>query len=335
MWQGVGSAIIGAGSSFLGNLFGASSNNSANRTNLKIAQMNNEFNERMLDKQIAYNTEMWNKQNEYNTAANQLERLEKAGFSPWTMMQGANAGSAQSAGGVNPPTATPVNVSPYNPDLSGVGNAVRGFLDYKLQREYNSAQIQQIHTDINYKNRMLMAELADKYASAKSKKARAMLDDTMRGLQPALAGSRVNLETAQAESERERKNLIISENLLKLKEFSTFDARVNAELAESAARVLNYAAMTDLTVAQTKHELEKQFKTIAETAGIKLSNNNLATMSGAIIEEANNKATRSGQAQNIWQGLYDAYAGFNNFIDSNIVKPSKKAWKDTRRSLGF
>ena len=59
-----GSGVLG---SLLGGLFGSSSQNSANKTNLKIAQMNNEFNERMMQKQMDYNTDMWNKQNEYNT----------------------------------------------------------------------------------------------------------------------------------------------------------------------------------------------------------------------------------------------------------------------------
>ena len=51
-------ALAGAGSligGIAGGLFGKSAQSDANATNLKIAQMNNEFNERMLEKQIAYN----------------------------------------------------------------------------------------------------------------------------------------------------------------------------------------------------------------------------------------------------------------------------------------
>ena len=49
-----GSALIGAGASLLGNLFGSKSQSDANKTNLKIAQMNNEFNERMMQKQVRH-----------------------------------------------------------------------------------------------------------------------------------------------------------------------------------------------------------------------------------------------------------------------------------------
>ena len=90
--------------------------------------MNNAFNEKMFDKQIAYNkemyqqqlgdqwkfyndakdnswklvgnqqqfqTDMWNKNNEYNSASSQRERLEAAGLNPYMMMTGGSAGTAQ------------------------------------------------------------------------------------------------------------------------------------------------------------------------------------------------------------------------------------------------
>lgn len=94
--------------------------------------MNNAFNEKMFDKQIAYNkemyqqqlgdqwkfyndskqnawdlvanqqqfqTDMWNKNNEYNSASAQRERLEAAGLNPYMMMNGGSAGTAQTMSG--------------------------------------------------------------------------------------------------------------------------------------------------------------------------------------------------------------------------------------------
>ena len=94
--------------------------------------MNNAFNEKMFDKQVAYNkemyqqqlgdqwkfyndskqnawdlvenhqqfqTDMWNKNNEYNSASAQRERLEAAGLNPYLMMNGGSAGTAQAMSG--------------------------------------------------------------------------------------------------------------------------------------------------------------------------------------------------------------------------------------------
>lgn len=124
----VGSAI-GAGASLIG---GAGATAAQNAANKDIAQMNNEFNEKMFDKQVAYNkemyqqqlgdqwkfyndskenawklvenqqqyqTDMWNKNNEYNSASAQRERLEAAGLNPYMMMNGGSAGTAQTMSG--------------------------------------------------------------------------------------------------------------------------------------------------------------------------------------------------------------------------------------------
>lgn len=62
----LGSALIGAGASLLGNIFGSKSQSDTNKTNLQIAQMNNEYNERMFNKQLEYNQDMFNQQIEYD-----------------------------------------------------------------------------------------------------------------------------------------------------------------------------------------------------------------------------------------------------------------------------
>ena len=67
-----------------------------NQTNLEIAQMGNEYNMAMLDKQIQEQWKMWQAENEYNSASAQRARLEAAGLNPYLMMDGGNAGSASS-----------------------------------------------------------------------------------------------------------------------------------------------------------------------------------------------------------------------------------------------
>lgn len=138
----IGGLLSGAGSvlgSIAGGILGSSAQSSANKTNMQIAQMNNEFNERMMEKQIAYNREnqqvqnQWSEDmyNKYNSPQAQVEQMKKAGLNPYTQGNspiGANQTSSQ-AGGINPPTATPVQVSP----VTGMADALRNASSMLLQ----------------------------------------------------------------------------------------------------------------------------------------------------------------------------------------------------------
>lgn len=96
----LGGALIGAGTSILGNVFGKSSQDKANETNLKIAQMNNDFNKAEAEKnrqfQSTFANDMFNKTNEYNSASNKRKRIEEAGLNPYRTMTGDVSGTASS-----------------------------------------------------------------------------------------------------------------------------------------------------------------------------------------------------------------------------------------------
>lgn len=100
-----------------------------------------------------YQTEMWNKTNEYNSAVNQRARLEEAGLNPYLMMDGGDAGSAQSVSGVNPPSGVnpSVPMSPAQEIMAGVSSvqdAVNSFYD-NMQK---SALTQEIQYSNYFKN---------------------------------------------------------------------------------------------------------------------------------------------------------------------------------------
>lgn len=174
----LGSALVGAGASLIGNIFGSKSQSDTNKTNLQIAQMNNEYNERMFNKQLEYNQDMFNQQIEYdwkkmqeqnthnalmaegafnrqakyNSAVEQRKRLEAAGLNPYLMMSGGNAGTASavsssagtggspSAMGVNAPTASPAVMQAFRPDFSGVTGVIQTLLDIQAQKGVREAQ---------------------------------------------------------------------------------------------------------------------------------------------------------------------------------------------------
>lgn len=147
-------AIIGGATSLAGNLFGFFSNRETNKSNKDINQLNNAFNERMMNKsfdyntalynqaykddiakmnmQNAYNTQMFNQQyqndlnkmhiqNTYNSAEQQRKRFEQAGMNPYLMMGGASLGSA--SGGAS---SAPTSASGGAPSASGVSAASAG-----------------------------------------------------------------------------------------------------------------------------------------------------------------------------------------------------------------
>lgn len=170
--------LLGVGTSILGNVLGNKNQSDTNKTNLQIAQMNNEYNERMFNKQLEYNQDMFNQQIEYdwkkmqdqnthnalmaegafnrqakyNSAVEQRKRLEAAGLNPYLMMSGGNAGTASavsgssgtggspSAMGVNAPTASPAVMQAYRPDFSGATGVIQTLLDIEAQKGVRDAQ---------------------------------------------------------------------------------------------------------------------------------------------------------------------------------------------------
>lgn len=170
-------ALIQGGCGVLGSLvggsFGASSQNSANKTNMQIAQMNNEFNERMMQKQMDYNTDMWNKQNEYNSPSAQVARLKAAGLNPYLMMSGSNGnlGSASSANSANMASSSGnPNMQAFNPQsaidsgVNAVGGAIANFISAKkaegelakmqFENQLLAEQVRSVAKDNEYKSLM-------------------------------------------------------------------------------------------------------------------------------------------------------------------------------------
>lgn len=134
--SGIG-PVISAGAGIIGNILGNKSQESANRANLEIAQMNNAFNEKMLERQLSYNTEMWNKQNAYNDPSAQVKRLKDAGINPIMAMQGNQGGVAANALGINTPQASSVSpMQAFRPDTS----AIQQSADMLFNKRLNEAQ---------------------------------------------------------------------------------------------------------------------------------------------------------------------------------------------------
>lgn len=286
-------SIIGAVGSLFGSSKNASSVRDTNRTNLQIAQMNNEFNERMLQKQMDYNTEMWNKQNEYNTASNQRARLEAAGLNPYMMMNGGSAGTAQSAQGVNPPTATPVTMQAPQYDLSTPSGFLQQAIELqsmKSQRDADanlkSRQAEQIHLENQYKAADMVSQIYQRMEETKNTKERTAYQKILNDFAPSMFSSDVEVKQRTAQNLKASAELLDAERIMTL---------VNIELQKrnlywidqrNAAEISSILANRDLSRAQASAAVQSVVESQARVRGINISNDVAERTADAIVKEA-------------------------------------------------
>ena len=128
----MGPSLIGAAGSVIGGALGFLGQQSANKTNLKIARETNAANRANQEYQNEWNLEMWNKQNEYNSPAAMRQRLEAAGLNPiMTGLDGVSqADQLQSADYVATPGAPMLNSGEFLGN--GISNAMKTMAEIKL-----------------------------------------------------------------------------------------------------------------------------------------------------------------------------------------------------------
>lgn len=134
--------VIGNITSSIGNAF---STNQANKSNMAINRMNNEFNAAEAEKARQFQLDMWNRTNEYNSASAQRTRLEEAGLNPYLMMNGGSAGVAQSSG-TSAPASASAPLSMQRQDFSGLGNALSSALQIANQTKETNANVQSLQS---------------------------------------------------------------------------------------------------------------------------------------------------------------------------------------------
>lgn len=286
--MGIISALIGAGSSLIGNIFGASSTNKTNRNNLRINQMNNEFNERMMQKQMDYNTLMWNKQNAYNDPSAQRARMEEAGFNPF-LSQGMNVGNAGAVGGTSAATASPAAPQQaYRPDFSGIPQAI---LMARQGEKLEAETFQQV-TDNQTRQLRNMQEIADLIAQTKGKEISNKLQQTMLKYADQVQMSQLQQMEAQTQN-------IMREGLLMDKSLSIFDEQTRLDFAQRAANIILTNTNARKSKQETIHEIQKMIETSARTKGIKISNDVARRTADSLVKRAYYDSIPTGSWSNL------------------------------------
>lgn len=339
------SSAIGAGASLIGNIFGSASNNKANKTNLRIAHMNNEFSERMMQKQMDYNTgvlntqnrfaekqaadanafteKMWNKTNEYNSAQAQAERLRAAGLNPALVMSGQNAGTAQGASGsqaatpsgnsVGLPSPSSVSVRPYQYDFSGVGSALMSAFQLNFQKSKSDAETRFIDMQSDYYAAKTMAEIGKMYAETKSHTAKTYYQNLMNLFGKDMMNQDYINKVRQNQSMEVQIMNTIRQGVLMDKQIARYDERMNAEIAD-------LVASTALKYSQKQLNKEQLKNVIQDTIGKRLSNKEKDAIFDYVVDKARNDIFSNS---NPWNTAVD----FSHTLGNKIDNFFRRIWK--------
>lgn len=307
LFGGVGSVISGA--------IGAKTVSDTNKTNLKINQMNNDFNAREAQKARDFQLNMWNKENEYNKASSQRKRLEEAGYNPY--MSDAQAGTATGMSGTSAATAAGAAPQiPYTPDFQSVGVNLASAL--KMMSEKKQTDIENLNMSDLLRSQIWQNIGATDWRNA-SPEARAYnLSQGRKAAELGMASLEENLS-----NQRWSNNLLVANiaNSLLDAEAKTImnkylDQDQQAELNLKAANYEYLIMSGQMKRQEVKNLIADEVLTYAKANGQKISNR--------IAEETADKLIKATNNTNMYFGDYYSsrgkYSRQDAFHDSSILR---------------
>ena len=267
----IGAGLVAGVGSLFGNIFGTKSSNSQN---MKINQMNNEFNAREAEKARQYQTEMWNKTNEWNSPKNIRNRLQEAGYNPYLGMDSSNVGTAGSVGSSSPASAAPpIQNNPLQFD--GIQNALSTAVQMDNTTKVSNAEV----SNLQGQKSLADAKAADTLSSIDWYKLtpeyRNWLQTTgMSRAQLSFNIDQQNLENMQwvNKIQRAQRTDILLSNESKRIINKYLDSSQALQLKLTANQSFQAFASGRLSLQQCKTEVTKQLLNMAETEGKKISN---------------------------------------------------------------
>ena len=307
LFGGVGSVISGA--------VGAKTTSDTNKTNLKINQMNNDFNAREAQKARDFQLDMWNKENEYNKASSQRKRLEEAGYNPY--MSDAQAGTAAGMSGTSAASAAgAVPQIPYTPDFHSVGVNLASAL--KMMSEKKQTDIENLNMSDLLRSQIWQNIGATDWRNA-SPEARAYnLSQGRKAAELGMASLEENLS-----NQRWSNNLLVANiaNSLLDAESKTvmnkyLDENQRAELNIKAANYEYLIMSGQMKRQEVNNLIADEILTYAKANGQKISNRIAQETADKLIEATNNTNLYFGD----YYGSRDNYFRQDAFHDSSILR---------------
>ena len=307
LFGGVGSVISGA--------IGAKSTSDTNKTNLKINQMNNDFNAREAQKARDFQLDMWNRENEYNSASSQRKRREEAGYNPY--MGDAQAGTATGMSGTSAATASGAAPQvPYTPDFQSVGVNLASAL--KMMSEKKQTDIENLNMSDLLRSQIWQNLGATDWRNA-SPEARAYnLSQGRKAAELGMASLEENLS-----NQRWSNNLLvanIANSLLDAESKSILNKYLDEQqLAELNLKAANYEYLImsgQLKRQEVNNLIAEEIETYARANGYNLQNYITRKTADGVIRATNNTNLYFGD----YYGSRGNYARQDAFHDSSILR---------------
>lgn len=307
LFGGLGSVVSGA--------IGAKTTADTNKTNLKINQMNNDFNAREAQKARDFQLDMWNKENEYNSASSQRKRLEEAGYNPY--MSDAQAGTASGMSGTSAASAAgAVPQIPYTPNFQSVGVNLASAL--KMMSEKKQTDIENLNMSDLLRSQIWQNVGATDWRNA-SPEARAYnLSQGRKAAELGMASLEENLS-----NQRWSNNLLVANitNSLLDADAKTvmnkyLDENQRAELNIKAANYEYLIMSGQMKRQEVKNLIADEFLTYAKANGQKISNHIAEETADKLIKATNNTNMYFGD----YYGSRGNYSSQDAFHDSSILR---------------
>ena len=278
------SGAFGIGSALIGN----NSQKSANETNLKIAQMNNEWSEKMMEKQHLYDLEMWNMNNEYNDPSNQVERLTKAGINPAFALSNHSAGIASGGSSVGLPSPSSASVQPLR--YEGFANAINNSIQMTMALDRHNSEMDALGKHTAMDLALARAKIAEMFERTRGERFKNEINDITKDLQVGMANEdflkRINERYLVGEQEKLVKQQIIAQELIN----QNLPDKLSMEVAVMASN-------RDLNNFNAQDEVGKLVETLKKR-GYKLSKSQENAIFEAVISKVENDANQIGSG---WQ----------------------------------
>lgn len=307
LFGGIGSLVSGA--------IGAKTTADANKTNLKINQMNNDFNAREAQKARDFQLDMWDRENQYNSASSQRKRLEEAGYNPY--MSDAQAGTASGMSGTSAASAAgAASQLPYTPDFQSVGVNLASAL--KMMSEKKQTDIENLNMSDLLRSQIWQNLGATDWRNA-SPEARAYnLSQGRKAAELGMASLEENLS-----NQRWSNNLLVANitNSLLDADAKTIlnkylDQQQQAELNIKAANYEYLIMSGQMKRQEVNNLIAEEIETYARVRGLNISNH--------IAEKTAEDLIRATNNTNFYFGSYFHSRAFNAgsdaFHDSSILR---------------
>lgn len=322
LFGGVGSVISGA--------IGAKSTADTNKTNLKINQMNNDFNAREAQKARDFQLDMWDRENQYNSASSQRKRLEEAGYNPY--MNDVQAGTASGMSGTSAASAAgAASQIPYTPDFQSVGVNLASAL--KMMSEKKQTDIENLNMSDLLRSQIWQNLGATDWRNASPEAREYNLAQGRKAAELGMASLEENLS-----NQRWSNNLLVANitNSLLDADAKTIlnkylDQQQQAELNIKAANYEYLVMSGQMKRQEINNLIAEEIETYARANGYKIQNKILRETSDDIIRATNNT--------NFYFGSYYHSKAFNAgadaFHDSSILRSNAGAAAEKYKQSAF